>query len=94
MDLRKLLIEQGVWEREVDEVLDNFGKDVDADDLVVSAIFDSAFDLGENYIDNVVGQLDHHIEAVLNYTELGEEIADNDDEYLLLSSGRIIEFEV
>ena len=94
MDLRKLLIEQGVWEQEVDEVLDNFGKDVDADDVVVSAIFDSAFDLGENYIDNVVGQMDHHIEAVLNYTELGEEIADNDDEYLLLSTGRIIEFEM
>lgn len=35
--------------------------------MVIVAIFDSAFDLGNNYIDNVVGELDHHIDAVLDY---------------------------
>ena len=93
-ELREYLLEQGVWEREVDEVLGNFNDNVTEDDLVISAIFDSAFDLGSNYIDNTVGELDHHIEAVLDYSELGKHIAESDDEYLLLDSGRIIEFEM
>lgn len=93
-ELKEYLLEQGVWEREVDEVLGNFNNDATEDDMVIVTIFDSAFDLGEHYIDNVVGKLDHHIDAVLNYAELGEHIADSDDEYLLLGSGRIIEFEM
>ena len=92
--MRDFLLEQGVWEREVDEVLSNFNNDVTEDDLVIVAIFDSAFDLGNNYIDNVVGELDHHIDAVLDYTSLGEHLAESCDEYMLLDSGRIIEFEL
>ena len=48
----------------------------------------------QNYIDNVLENLDHHIDAVLDYSALGEQIADSDDEYVSLSSGRIIEFEL
>ena len=92
--MKDYLLEQGIWEREIDEVLSNFGANVTEDDIVISTIFDSAWDLGNNYIDNVVGTLDHHIDAVLDYSALGEHIANNDDEYLLLSSGRIIEFEM
>ena len=92
--MRDYLLEQGVWEREIDEVLSNFDANVTEDDIVISTIFDSAWDLGNNYIDNVVGTLDHHIDAILDYSALGEQIANNDDEYLLLSSGRIIEFEI
>lgn len=92
--MRDYLLEQGIWEREIDEVLGNFNDDVTEDDLVVVAIFDSVFDLGSNYIDNVIGNLNHHIDAVLDYSELGRHIAENDDEYLLLSSGRVIEFEL
>lgn len=91
---KEILIEQGVWESEVDEILDNFSDTISEDDLQISSIFNSAYDLGTYYIDNVVGTLDHHISAVLDYAELGKEIADTDDEYLLLSSGRIIEFEI
>ena len=93
-ELKEYLLEQGVWEREVDEVLGNFNNDTTEDDLVIVAIFDSAFDLGSNYIDNTIGELDHHIDAVLDYSELGRHIAESDDEYLLLDSGRIIEFEM
>lgn len=93
-EFKEILIEQGVWEREVDEVLGNFSGNISEDNLQISSIFDSAYDLGEQYIDNVVGTLDRHISAVLDYAELGKEIADTDDEYLLLSSGRIIEFEI
>lgn len=61
---------------------------------VVIKHVDSTYDLGVYYIDNVVGTLDHHVSAVLDYAELGKEIADTDDEYLLLTSGRIIEFKM
>lgn len=93
-ELREYLLEQGMWEREVDEVLGNFNNYVTENDLTIAAIFDSAFDLGSNYIDNTIGELDHHIDAVLDYSKLGKYIAESDDEYLLLESGRIIEFEM
>ena len=62
-NMRDFLLEQGVWEREIEDVLSNFNNDVTEDDLVIVAIFDSAFDLGNNYVDNVVGELDHHIDC-------------------------------
>lgn len=92
--MRDYLLEQGVWEREIDEVLGNFESDATEDDLVIVAIFDSVYDLGSYYIDNVIETLNYHIDAVLDYSELGRHIAENDDEYLLLDSGRIIEFEL
>lgn len=92
--MRDYLLEQGVWEREIDEVLSSFNDDVTEDDMIIVKIFDSAYDLGSNYIDNVVGTLDHHIDAVLDYSALGEQIANSCDEYLILESGRIIEFEL
>ena len=92
--MRDYLLNQGVWEREIDEILENFNNDATKDDMVIVAIFDSAFDLANNYIDNVIGTLDHHIDAVLDYSALGEHIANNSDEYLILESGRIIEFEL
>lgn len=92
--MRDYLLEQGVWEREVDEVLSSFNDDATEEDMVITTIFDSAYDLGSNYIDNVVGTLDHHIDAVLDYSSLGEQIANSCEEYLILESGRIIEFEL
>lgn len=91
--LKEYLLEQGVWEREADELLGNFNDNVTEDDLYIVSIFDSAYDLAVNYLDNVVGELDYHINAVLDYTELGNHIADG-DEYVTLSSGRIVEFEL
>lgn len=91
--MRDYLLKQGVWEREIDEVLSDFYEDVTEDDIVIVKIFDSAYDLGNDYINNVVGTLDYHIDAVLDYSELGEHIANNDEDvYLILESGRIIEF--
>ena len=42
-ELREYLLEQGIWEREVDELLSNFNQ-VSEDDLNIAAIFDSATD--------------------------------------------------
>ena len=92
--MREYLLEQGVWEREVDEVLSSFNDDATEEDMVIVEIFDSAYDLGSNYIDNVIGTLDHHVDAVLDYSALGEQIVNSCEEYLILKSGRIIEFEL
>ena len=91
--IRKHLLERGIWEREVDEVIENFNNP-SIEDLTIIAIYDSAFELGETYIANNCVALDHHINAVLNYEELGKEIADTDDEHLALSSGRIVKFDL
>ena len=40
-EFKKVLIEQGVWEREVDEVLDSFSDNISEDDLQISSIFNS-----------------------------------------------------
>lgn len=93
-ELREYLLDQDIWEREVDELLGNFNDNVTEDDLHIVAIFDSAYDLASYYIDNVIGELDRHIEAVLDYTELGNHIAESGDEYVTLSSGRIVEFKL
>ena len=92
--MKKYLLEKGVWESEVDEVISSFVEGTTADDVVIVGIYDSAFDLGSTYIDNVVGELDHHVDAVLNYSDLGEHLAESCEEYLMLESGRIIEFEL
>lgn len=55
---------------------------------------DSAYDLASSYVDNVVGELDHHVKAVLDFTELGNHLVESCEEYVLLSSGRIVEFEL
>ena len=60
-ELREYLLDQDIWEREVDELLGNFNDNATEDDLHIVAIFDSAYDLASNYIDNVIGELDHQI---------------------------------
>lgn len=94
-ELRNFLLEQGVWERELDEVENAFNDQVTREDLVIVRIYDTSYELGQSYIENVVGELDHHIRAVLDPSMLGIQIAKSCDEYLRLScSGRIIQFEL
>ena len=82
--LKQYLLQQGVWENEAKEVLSNFREDVEVneEDATIVEIFDSAWSLGEDYLNKVVGTLDHHV------------YADTCDEYMKLSDGRIIEFEL
>lgn len=94
MDIREYLISQGVWEREVDEIISNFDENVSKEDMTINRIFDSKWDLGDNYIDSKVEKLDPYIDIVLDRAELGRVLAENQDELLLLESGRVIEFEI
>lgn len=91
---KECLLKQGVWEREVDELLGQFNVPVTEADLKIVTIFDSAHDLASNYVDNVIGELDHHVKAVLDFAELGKHLTEFCEEYVLLNTGRIVAFEL
>lgn len=92
--MKQWLVEQDVSAEEADEVLNRFSDNITKEDLTIVRIYESAEELGESYIANVVCNLDHHVAAVLDTPALGEEIADTCDEYLKLKNGRIIQFEL
>lgn len=92
--LKKFLLEQGVWETEIDDVFKAFNDQVNEKDLQIVVIFESLYELGENYLNNIFGTLNHHFDAALNLTEVGKELVKSCDEYLLLKSGRVVEFEL
>lgn len=93
---RQFLIEQGVRETKVDFVISVFSgaNEFTKEDLTIVTIFNSAVSLGEDYLEKVVGELDHHVSAVLDRQLLGEHIACTCEEYLVLEDGRIIQFEL
>ena len=82
------LIAKGLTRKEAEELL-TLGEDVE-----VIEVFNSEEELGQYYVDNIVESLDYHIEAVLDLKRLGDEIADTDDEYETLSTGRIVRLDL
>lgn len=94
-DVREYLLEQGVYEHEIDEILGMFNETATEEDMQIETIFDSAYELGKYYVDAILfGTLDYNIEAVLDYAKLGKHLAKTQNEYEMLSSGRIVEFKL
>lgn len=93
-EVKRKLLEQGLWENELEDILTSFPKEV-IPELEVAKIYDSAYDLGKKYFLGI-GCLDYRIERVLDYAKLGEYIVNEneDDKYRALSTGRIVEFEI
>ena len=92
-NLKDYLLQQGVWESEVEEVLNNFYGNITKDDLKIITIYNSAYDLGEQYLEEIEMH-NYYIDLVLDYSKLGECLASERDEYLQLSNGRIIQFDL
>lgn len=92
--LKEFLLEQGMWATEIDDVFEGFNNQVNKKDLQIVVIFESLYELGENYLNNIFGTLNHHFDAALNLTEVGKELVKSCDEYLLLKSGRVVEFKL
>ena len=82
------LMAKGLTRREAEELI-SIGEDVE-----VIEVFNSEEELGQYYVDNIVESLDYHIEAILDLKRLGAEIADTDDEYETLSTGRIVRLDL
>lgn len=92
-EMKRKLVEQGLWENELEDIFADFPEEV-IPELNVVKIYDSAYELGEEYVEEI-GGLDYRIERVLDYTKLGEYIASESDvKYQSLSTGRIVEFEI
>lgn len=92
-EVKQKLLEQGLWENELGDIFNDFPEEM-ISDLKVVKIYDSAYDLGEEYVEEL-GGLDYRIERVLDYAKLGEYIAgESDVKYQSLSTGRIVEFEI
>ena len=91
-NLKEYLFEQGVWEYEADEILGMFNETATEEDMQIETIFCSAYELGKHYVDTIIGTLDYNIEAVLDYEKLGKHLAETQEEYEMLHSGRIVEF--
>ena len=94
-NLREYLLEQGLWEHEVDQVLTMFNETATEEDMRINTIFDSAYELGKYYVDAILfSTLDYNIEAVWDYEKLEKHLAETQEEYEMLRSGRIVEFEL
>lgn len=92
---KHFLEDQELTSEEAAEIAEEFTDAAEECDLTVVCIFDNAIDLGSNYLDNVVGTLDHHVAAVLDVEALGNQIAASCDEYAVCKcSGRIVEFKL
>ncbi len=91
--LKEALLAKGIWESELNEMLDNVGEDGSCN---IEKIYDTAWELGDEYIDDLPDKLDETLYQFLapKKEELGEFIANELDEFLPLSSGRIIQFEI
>ena len=88
------MLEQGIREDEIDEFLNGFHRKATKDNLFITTIFGSVVELACDYVCSTVGELDHHIVATIDYEKLGKELAESDDKYIALSSGRIVKFEL
>ena len=92
---KHFLEDQELTSEEAAEIAEEFTDAAEECDLTVVCIFDNATELGSNYLDNVVGTLDHHVAAVLNVEELGKQIAASCEEYAVCKcSGRVVEFQL
>lgn len=89
------LMEQDLLEEEAENAADEFTDNADEEDLRVVQIYENYEDLGKDYMDKVVGTIDHHVWAVLDLKDLGKHLTDTCEEYLVCeSSGRVIQFEL
>lgn len=91
--IQKYLSEKGLNINEQNEILHFYPNVYTIDDIKIHEIYENAWNLANLYVEALEYELDRHIKNVLNYNELGKDIAE-DDEFMTLKSGRIIQFEV
>ena len=90
-ELREYFLGKELNEEEADEILQYFDDD-DLDDFKIRRIYKSAEELGEYYLLEL-GEVDEYIAAVLDVSELGKHIVSVNTNYMMLASGRVVEFE-
>lgn len=79
-------------ELSVDEIIE-LKKAFSESSFNIIRVFETSFDVGLDYVQKLATPLDKNIEAILDYSELGQRIIKNNSRYYhLFSTGRIVEF--
>lgn len=94
-DLIEYLLKQGIFDEEIDEFLKNFDSHITLNDLSIVAVFNSISDVGYDYLhkkskEKGLKQDSYYSFDFSDAFEKGKNIISKNNEYIKLSSGRII----
>ena len=89
-EIEKICEEYALDEDDAEEVLYNYNNNDYFDISVISYVWDDAYDVAKNYIDEYCN-IESFIANYIDYDGLGEVIV-NDDYYYTLSDDRIVEY--
>lgn len=92
-ELRNVLYTYPLDKCEVDDIIRATDiKTANKEDMRIKHIYECTADLGEAYLQDKM--LDARINDVVDRDKLGDHLVDSMDEFLLLNSGRIVQFEI
>lgn len=92
-ELRNVLYTYPLDKYEVDDIIRATDiKTANKEDMRIKHIYECTADLGEAYLQDKM--LDARINDVVDRDKLGNHLVDSMDEFLLLNSGRIVQFEI
>lgn len=89
-EIEKICEEYALDEEDVEEVLDNYNNNDYFDISVVSYVWNDAYDVAENYIDEYCN-IESFLTSYIDYDGLGEAIIE-DGYYYELYDGRVVEY--
>ena len=89
-EIEKMCEEYALDEEDVEEVLDNYNNNNYFDMSVISCVWNDAYDIAENYVDECYN-IESWLTNYIDYEGLGEAIV-NDGYYYTLSDGRVVQY--
>lgn len=90
-EIEKMCEEYALDEEDVGEVLDNYNNNDYFDMSVISYVWNDAYDVGENYVDECCN-IESWLTNYIDYDGLGEAIVNEDDYYYELYDGRVVQY--
>ena len=89
-EIAKMCEEYALYEEDVEEVLYNYNNNDYFDISVISNVWDNAYDVAENYVDECCN-IDSFLTSYIDYEGLGEAIVE-DGYYYELYDGRVVQY--
>lgn len=90
-EIETMYDEYALDENDAEEVLDNYNNNDYFDMSIISYVWDDAYDVAKNYIDEDCN-IGSFVTNYIDYTGLGEAIVNDDYYYYTLSDGRVVEY--
>lgn len=89
-EIEKMCEEYALDEEDVEDMLDNYNNDYYFDMSIISYVWDDAYDIAENYVDECCN-IDSFLTNYIDYDRLGEAIIE-DGYYYELYDGRVVQY--